>query len=273
MCCFVDFRKKHLFIGRFLALFLIEALKQALLELDEYEKQKPFSKARLQELYLSMKSLQDYDVNEFLRNTDGIEPYDRSTPSQFQNYSLYPHRFYRHHTICRTALLPSQVSITPGLREKALNANEPTESFGTPLLTFDPKERQVCEGLNFDYKDYFAIRKHNGGVKMTMPNVAETEAFPVRGNTTSSVLIMICLRQCDENLCPSNNIGLDEEDVSILVNEQPVFKVVPIEQCHLMSNEAGIEWLDSKSSEGLTLSFMIHEESKELQISSVVLIF
>ena len=67
---FADFRKKHLFIGRFLALFLIEAMKQALMELDKYEKQYPLSKAPLQELYVSMKSMQDYDVNEFLRNTD-----------------------------------------------------------------------------------------------------------------------------------------------------------------------------------------------------------
>ena len=108
---------------------------------------------------------------------------------------------------------------------------------------------------------------------MTIPNVAEKEAFPVRGNATESVLLMICLRQCEDNLCPSNVIGLDAEEVSILVNDQPVVKVLPIEQCHLMANEAGIEWLDGKISEGLTLSFAIHEESKELQISSVVLIF
>jgi hypothetical protein len=127
--------------------------------------------------------------------------------------------------------------------------------------------------LNFDYKDYFTIRQHSGGVKMTIPNVAEKEAFPVKGNATDSVLIMICLRQCEDNLCPTNIIGLDVEEVSILVNEQPVLRVVPIEQCHLMANEAGIEWLDGKSSEGLTLTFAIHEESKELQISSVVLIF
>jgi len=52
------------------------------------------------------------------------------------------------------ALLPSQVAITPGLRKKALNANDLSGSVGAPLLTFDPKERQVWEGLNFDYKDY-----------------------------------------------------------------------------------------------------------------------
>lgn len=269
-------RKKHLFIGRFLSLFLIEALQQALLELDKYEKRKPLSKAYLQEIYDSMKTLQDYDVKEFLRKPDVADAFDGP---YFQNYSLYPHKLYRHQTICRTALLPSQVAITPGLREKALSADEQRPSEGAPVLIFDPKERQGCEGLNFDYKDYFAIRKHDGGVLLTIPNDAEAEAFPERGNATDSVLIMLCQRKCEDNLCPSNIVGLeevatDQHQLSILVNEQPVIKLVLIEQCHLLANDAGLEWQKGEEGSGrFALRFMINEADRELQISSVIVIY
>jgi hypothetical protein len=169
---------------------------------------------------------------------------------QPNEYLFDPNKIYRQHAICRTALLPLQVASMPGLREK-----------GTPVLIFDPAERQQCEGLNFDCKDYFAIRKLEGGVSFSIPNDADIEAFAVNRNLTNPVMIMLCQRKCLNSLCPPNIVGLHEisagvEKMSVLVNKQPVVKAMPFEDCHFLANDAGLEWGRSDGFGRYSLRFM-----------------
>jgi len=266
--------RKHFFTGRFLSLFLIDALNQALLELDNIEKQKPLTRYSRREIYESLKTQQEYDANIFLQNQAV-----RNSFNETKGYLFDPQRIYRERTFCRTALLPSQVAIMPGLREKAIGADVEFLSKGEPVLTFDPAEGQRCEGLNFDYKDYFAIRKSDSGISLKIPSDAEIDAFSTKKNARSEVLIMLCQRRCVSNTCAPNIIRLDElnagvEKMFITVNEQPVAKAVPFDGCYLLANDAGLEWRGSSDSYSrYSLQFKLREPDTELQISSVILIY
>jgi len=254
--------KEHLLRGRLLGYFLSNMLFEAVIDLRD----------------LQYKFNNNIDILNFLFVQDGadVAQYLSSPPDvgiwqvdaeTFMNVN--GNRLFRSQVICHSALLPSRARIDGLVTDSFLtdsrrNADEfggfdiglnmhlmSTPDDGKSPLSFDPNDRQRCDALEIDHKDFFYIREGDGWLSLNVPTNSELE---VLGKSKPSFshekrhdgLILVCLKICPLGRCPDAAIGFGtlrrNRRLFVTVDGKPVETVKRLEGCHFLAGKEGINW-------------------------------
>jgi hypothetical protein len=156
--------KDHLLKGRLLGVFLVNLLNEAILELDQIRSTVGHDPADVLDF---LERQEGEDVATFLQ-----QPFN----SEFwAEYFIKGEMILRAETICHTALFPSRsrlegistqsnkIGTVYGGFDKGENqALMSTPKDGKMPLAFDMNDRQHCEELEVDHKDFFLVREQDG---------------------------------------------------------------------------------------------------------------
>jgi len=163
----------------------------------------------------------------------------------------------RGESTCHTALLPSK-SRLQGLTTESDMVGDEFSNFDTGFnqflmkapegvlpLAFDMNDRQHCQLLEVDHKDFFLVREQDGWVSTLVPNDRELEVY--KRSTRPEGIIMVCLKLCPLNKCPDAYVSIDEisrknSRLFINVDGKPVTGVRKVDNCNILVGERGIRW-------------------------------
>jgi hypothetical protein len=234
--------KWHALVGNLLGLSLLEAVDDALAEMETLDlKRESALSSALQEL----QALEDRDYEAFARSEptdyndgmikDGVE-------NMGENLNLTSLLFTKR-PYCHTARLPAETRYLGILTESSevgfyhydrgvskRHAQDEANSNSTQIrLAYDADERQKCELLlQVDYKDYFYVGEPEGAKSLVLPNDAELRAYGVGGTDQKPSLAGIVgftFAACDWGKCPQGNLlepQLDTGEWEMSVNGVPV---------------------------------------------------
>jgi hypothetical protein len=179
--------KSHALLGNLMGLSLLEAVDDALAELEKHNLLRDTS-AALREL----KMLEDHEYEAFAKS-EPTEFHDGMIKDGAENLEglnltslLYMRRAY-----CHTARLPAETRFLGILTESSQvgffhydkgvsvkRAGMETNNSTRMRLAFQDSERQDCEvPLNVDYKDFFYVGEPEGAKSLVLPNDAEIRAY------------------------------------------------------------------------------------------------
>lgn len=243
-----------------------------------------FNKRNIQSLlnYLQSKDNQDKSLfhktppasHEWITHTETLTQVSRNV-------------LYRSHSICHTALLPSQTRYQGILTESYKDPNHETFDLGTnkfylrPVedgilpLVWDPNDRQKCEALEIDHKDFFFVRTDDDWVSAVVPNPSELQVYGTWGKTLSKRegLIMVCLRYCPFRKCQSEYVGFDALQkgvLSIKVDGKPVIGTKQLDECFFLQGHQGIRWGTER--DHYEVSFKIEPKTgKWMKVTSIII--
>jgi len=314
--------KAHYIKGKLLALYLLEALKQAILEIDQRTTAQlqqdgttqppPPTTDQLSNLELLLQRLQLEDDNDMLVFQNSPVLFDTWETNRDTLYNINPSVLFRsRHVICHTALLPSRIrydgiltettgviggdsnNYDRGMNKYFENKYESISLDGKLPLVYDPNDRQRCQALEIDHKDFFYVREGDDFLAVTVPNDSELEAYDhnptkqrIQTITNTGVniekrmgLIMVCLKICPLKRCPDNSIGFgsikrNSRKLVIRVDGKLVTGVQKLGGCHFLEGEEnGLLWGPGKDDKGrYRISFKINEVEKWMKISSIIVL-
>jgi len=271
--------------GRLLGFFLVEMLNYATIRLDAL-----IYASGQEAVWDFLVSMDEADIK-LAKDSPPLlgkawEPYQDTL------LDVGPNFLYKASAICHTALLPAQERYDGILTETGTKGTPETGEYdrgisryfvhspdGKLTLAFDPNDRQKCDALEIDHKDYFWVREGDGWLSTTVPNNSEIAAYR-RGNTQQSEgLIMVCLKICPLKRCPDDVIGFGPlkrrtNKVNIRVDDRPVIDVKKFAECHFLVGEQGIRWGPGKAGNGqYKISFLVNDKEKtNMRISSIIVI-
>jgi hypothetical protein len=273
--------KDHYLKGRLVGFFLMELLMRAIIALHE--------------LVLTSGEETAWDILMSQEETDvqlakdsipilgkAWEPY-QSTVS-----AIGPNVLFKSPTVCHTALFPAQERYDGILTGKKGSSDLSDYDRGTSryyvhfpanngqlALTFDPNDRQKCDALEIDHKDFFWVREGDGMLSMIVPNDSELLAYR-RGHQVEG-LIMVCLKICPLKRCPDDVIGFGPlkrgtENLQIRVDDKPVVGVKKFSDCHFLQGEQGVRWSPGTNGNGqYKVSFLVNDKRRSnMKISSII---
>lgn len=151
--------------GRLIGHFLINSLEDALIELDQLKVQHGSDDPKL--LLDALERLEQRDKQEFQQMAPDTKIWDDEGAVHSKMGS---EMVLRGESICHTALLPSRsrlegitTEVENGVFDKGVNQFlMSTPEDGLLPLAFDMNDRQLCELLEVDHKDFFLVREQDG---------------------------------------------------------------------------------------------------------------
>lgn len=291
--------KAHFLKGTLSGLFLVDALRDALADLDDLvetrrQRNDPLDLAAYLDELLAQR-----DADRAAFRASPVPPDAlRAWPLPPAVAARAPELLFRADTICHTALFPSQTRYQGVLTETTPTPDRPYDrgtnkiflrppDDGVAPLVFDPNDRQKCTALELDHKDFFYVRSDDGWLSLTLPNDAEARRHRDYHPDTASApllphgLVLVCPRVC-AGRCSDEAVGLDNVRKSVLsaaVDGAPVTGATPLERCHFLERDDGeVSWPGRRRRNGhdddprYDLRFRVDEKTgKWLKISSVVL--
>jgi len=200
--------KDHILKGRLLGHFLINILDDSLFEL---ERLKSVIGSDPKHILAHLEQMEKMDKNNFKKKPPDIKSWEDGNSDV--SGGVKPKTILRGQSICHTALLPSKSRLEGISTESEMVGDEhdgfdkgfnqflmTTPEDGKLPLAFDMNDRQHCDLLEIDHKDFFLVREQDGWVETTVPNDRELEVYkrtsPVEG------IIVVCLKICPLNKCP-----------------------------------------------------------------------
>jgi len=233
----------HKLKGHLLGNFLITALDDAVIELEQLKVSHDpgtILKHLLQEEEKDRRTFKRTFVGKDYWNIKGMD------------WKL----LLRGESICHTPLLPSK-SRLQGLTTESDLVGDEFGNFDTGFnqflmkapegvlpLAFDMNDRQHCQLLEVDHKDFFLVREQDGRVSTLVPNERELEVY--KRSTRPEGIIMVCLKLCPLNKCPAAYVSIDEISQStrlfVNVDGKPVTGVRKVDNCNILVGERGIRW-------------------------------
>lgn len=270
--------KDHQLKGRLMGHFMINMLREAMFELEQFkERFGGDSLALLEHLegeeHKDKQAFNQYapDISEW--NVDGATPLD-----------MDPMTILRGESICHTALLPSKSRLEGITTESDKSGDEfggfykgenqflmSTPKNGLLPLGFDMNDRQHCDLLEVDHKDFFLVREQDDWVGTIFPNGRELEVYP-RSSPVQGIIVL-CLKICPLNKCPDAYVSIDEisrrSKLFITVDGKTVTNVRKLDGCNVLEGEDGIRW---GSKDQFELRFKIHAPGTlhVLKVSSMI---
>lgn len=277
--------KDHYLKGRLLGFFLVELLMRAMITLDELVHVSGEETA-----WDLLMSQEDADIE----LAEGSTPLLGKAWDPYQNAlaAIGPNVLFKSPTVCHTALFPAQERYDGILTESRKKSNVESSDYdrgtsryhvqfpakdGKLTLTFDPNDRQKCDALEIDHKDFFWVREGDGWLSMTVPN--DSEILTYRRGQQVEGLIMVCLKICPLKRCPDDVIGFGPlkrgtENLQIRVDDRPVIGVKKFSDCHFLQGEQGLRWGPGRDGRGqYTVSFLVNDKRRSnMKISSIVVL-
>ena len=162
--CIVHDRKDHMLKGRLIGHFLINALEEAMFELDQLKSQHGEDPKTL---LTHLERLERRDERTFRQKPPDTNVWDEDGAAFSKMGSAM---VLRGESICHTALLPSRSRLEgitteneSGVFDKGVSQFLMSEQENDLLpLAFDMNDRQHCELLEVDHKDFFLVRAQDG---------------------------------------------------------------------------------------------------------------
>ena len=238
--------KDHKLKGHLLGHFLITALDDAIIQLEQLKALRGDDPGTLLKHLLQQ---EDKDRRSFHRKFLGKDFWD----IKGMDWKV----LLRGESTCHTALLPSK-SRLQGLTTESDMVGDEFSNFDTGFnqflmkapegvlpLAFDMNDRQHCQLLEVDHKDFFLVREQDGWVSTLVPNDRELEVY--KRSTRPEGIIMVCLKLCPLNKCPDAYVSIDEisqknSRLFINVDGKPVTGVRKVDNCNILVGERGIRW-------------------------------
>ena len=284
--------KSHAMDGHALALFMVDALVDALTDLADHETTD--TNALLMEL-----EAQELELHEKLRNADLQE--ETMARLYFPNNNapkdptLDVNVLWHGPSMCRTARLPAQsrylgyTTNTDKVGGSSVLGSE-TYDTGIPItearnastrddsmvLVYEPGgiEREECDVLlKPDYKDFFYTDKRYGSRKLTIPNEKEREAYGY-DPTAYKGLIVVAFVTCPGSRCGEGELrpeDLPVDKCEISVNGKPVSELLSLGfDTWMLKGEEGLSW-EPDSSGTFEIGFLVKEDDAYIRISSIIL--
>jgi hypothetical protein len=302
--------KEHYLKGRLMGVFLVDMLQEALIDLDA------IMLSHRQDRDTVYSSLIEKEAADVRLAVQAPPPPAAQAFSQFTEtmQRITPQALYKQKAICHTALLPAQerydgilmesghqTTVEANDYDRGLNRyfmTEPVRDRKLPLA-FDPNDRQRCEALEIDHKDFFWVRDGDGWLSRIVPNDSELLSYRdnseermseltmhIRATASNGALspqepvqglIMVCLKICPLKRCPDDAMGFgplkrNTNQLSIKVDGIPVTSVHKLDDCHFLEGPNGLRWGPGKTQNGqYTLSFLINDKQKNnMKISSFI---
>lgn len=248
----LNLRKWHAIHGNAIALFLIDALVEALEDLAA----KTYNPAVLMR---QLKLEEDLDV----ASESGLPDALNATMSGIDNG--------RSPSLCHTGLLPAEsrylglatgtphqtgnVNFYKGLerekvKQQARNASSlapKTEPRQMKLVFIEAERDHLCPlPTAQDFKDHFFATSRDGWTSVTFPSKAELEYFKSSLGFKPNGVLMLCFRGCDWGNCPEGDIQLDgfkKGKLKLEVNGVEVTDLVQVDQCNLLRHKDGFNFI------------------------------
>ena len=191
-----------------------------------------------------------------------------------------PDAIFRGPAHCHTALLPSRLRYDGLLREGGGVGDHRTGGFdrgfakeimkkvegGHLPLAYDANDRQKCDLLEIDHKDFFYVREGDGWLGEMVPNPAGVVAFGVAGGDGNPRrgLIMVCLKICPLGRCSDDSVGFGQikrnsGKLFIEVDGRPVKNIKRLEGCHFLIGENGVSWGPGNENGQYELRFLVQD--------------
>ena len=263
--------KDHMLKGRLIGHFLMGALEDALYELQLLNSQHGDDPSAI---LAQLQSLDNMERQEFLGKPPDTKLWDDGIVFDDMGSTMV----LRGENICHTALLPSRSRLDgitteteDGSFDKGQNQFLMSDLHGVLPLAFDSNDRQQCDLLEVDHKDFFMVREQDEEVTAIVPNDTELQLY-TRTDAVQGILVL-CLKICPLNKCPETYININEVSggtkLFITVDGQPVTKVLKLDSCHILAGEQGIRWGKKEQYE---LKFRIAKglATPQLKISSII---
>lgn len=280
--------KEHYLRGRLLGVYLVDALEEALIQLDAMLS--AHDRDRVLKVLLANEE-DDYDlaINAPIPHVQAFDEF-KETMNNVGADTLF-----KSNAVCHTALLPSQErfdgtltetkeKVGPSNYERGLNRyymKDPIKDGKMPLV-FDPNDRQRCiDELEIDHKDFFWAREGDGWLTKSVPNPTEISVYRRPGQPVKG-MIMICLKICPLKRCPDGVMGFgplkrNTNKLVIRMDGQDVKSVQKFGDCHFLQGDNGqLQWGPGKFSTPQApgqykLSFLVNDREKHnLKISSFI---
>ena len=242
--------------GRLIGYFILEILNDAILELDRLKYPTYLNRNKEPtDDFIILQNLLEQDKKDemlFLKSSPLSEGWNiadqgKNNENKQTLLDVNPFLLFRTHSICHTALLPSDIrynnilsldspytKIDQGNDSYFIGYNRidhpPSDTDQRLPLFFDPYERQKCDLLEKDFKDYFGVFHSKNWYSIEMPNPNEIKAYG-RDTMKKEGFIMICLRKCLLSPCPLNignldlNKHLKEHNIEIEIEDKKVIGV------------------------------------------------
>ena len=245
-------RKYHALQGNLAAIFLAEALQEAI---DDIVNNNPSTYHLLRaELKVNSDTLYEKFKKAEL-------PEEAEQTFNDGHGDIKMEDVYKSPNFCHTARLPAEIRHKGILTESppgdmfhyvdgvSIRDAEKTPNDSDLLrLVRDDGNRQKCEArLNMDYKDFFYVNQKDGFKKLVLPNDRELEEYGSEGQELKG-LVAICLAVCPWGKCPKGNLLTDDFDpeenpsFEILVNGSPVIGYTKLARCNFLKGFSGHYW-------------------------------
>ncbi len=285
--------KDHALDGHGLALFLTEALLEALSELKEVEDSERLLEELVAEDVAVHKNLTTKELPSMYKRVVDLEEV-RNEMKNTNETSFDERMFTIGPSLCHTARLPSQT------RYKGLLVND-TEVVGKPAppgeetyylgydidqahksasetnevrIVYSNKDRESkCNVIiKPDYADSFYVNSLDGWASMKFPNQAEKDFFKYDPSQHQG-LIVFHLKKCDWGKCPKNFLTIDHynEHWEMKVNKQRISKLIAIGSLATIAmGENGFR-IEPDENGQYEIEFNVKTENKYLEFASFVL--
>ena len=283
------YSKSHALDGHALALFITEALVDAVSDLSKDALSDPL------ELLAELRKVEDSHYEQFLQaeipeemKSQIFSPRDGAAPDPLLDLDA----LWTRPSLCRTGRTPSQArylgyatnsekvgGITiVGSEEYDTaipleQAREAVASQGGALVLVDGGEHEYCQYavVKPDYKDYFYADDSFGWTTLSMPNEKERNAYAFN-SLQAQGLIMVTLVTCDWGKCEEGDIrSYAKDEVEVKVNGQPVTEAVDFGLgVSALKGEDGFYWKPDDNG-SFVLSFLVKQNKTFIRISSVII--
>jgi len=274
--------------GRLIGLFILELLNDALLAIDALKHPSSFSN-KPTDNYSLFQNLQSEERNDellFHKSKPRVGDWSEKRYKETL-FELNPSKIFRAHSICHTALLPSEIRYSGILSPNFHRIRRDGEGYdlgqssgayvvnsGQVPLIYDPSERQECNLLNIDFKDYFLVPPTTDWLSITLPSAKETEVYG-KQVTQREGIILICSKKCEGN-CPHGSgrfewdTNIKNNNIEIEVDNEKVTGAKEWDGCFFLKGNHGLKW-GTEQRQQFEIKFKMHANEMELKISSLII--
>jgi hypothetical protein len=251
--------KWHALMGNLAAMFLVEALGEALYDLQQQQQSSTTDDDNPETLLHELQSQEHQDYQQFFqapvpRHLQTLLPEtareDFWIPAKVQTY-------------CHTARLPSEIrhqgiltqtnqtgfytyDIGMDVREAMrMSAGKPNDQL---ILAYSPEDRYPCPApIMIDYKDYFFVKKSDGWRHLEIPNDSEIREYRNEqthyNHTPLQGYVTLCYPICGWGKCPpgslDNRNSLKNGTLEIQINGVQVTGITEFLGCDVLKHADG----------------------------------
>lgn len=270
-------------IGNLLGLSLIGVLDDALKDLE-----RELSTTSPRDLFDKLKAQEDVDSTRFLESAISQDYVDMLDPKPSRDDALNVAGLFRSRSVCHTAVLPSESRYKGILTMDASHGGFHAYEKGLPReqadrddsnssksirLVYDASDRQNCNILEVDYKDYFYVSAREGWKQAMLPNQAELDVYRDKyTNNDWKGLIAIVLKPCSWGRCKPDDVredGLELGQFEIQVNGVQVTNLTKAYTMRFLRHENGHAFAPKKSGQ-YEIRIRVKDEGKSLRLTSLV---